>query len=155
MKMVITDLRKLYLINHFVIVFSIMLIITHFRMLRELTGAIMKNMTLKSDFELILQSLQDSVATIKDGSLDLTNQKFLDTFKDHLPKSNLVEVSNNIKMTVIQKAVEKLRTMSRAYFFIEVDLSIYNITSSLKQTTKTDIMNLAIFKEKKLNKERN
>ena len=35
-----------------------------------------------------------------------------------------------------------------------MDWSIYNITSSLKQTTKTDIMSLKIFKEKKINKER-
>ena len=44
--------------------------------------------------------------------------------------------------------------MLKAYFLIEVDLSIYNITSSLKQTTKTDIMSLKIFKENKINKER-
>ena len=45
--------------------------------------------------------------------------------------------------------------MLKAYFLIEVDLSIYNITNSLKQTTKTDIMNLPIFKEKRINKEKN
>ena len=44
--------------------------------------------------------------------------------------------------------------MLKAYFLIEVDLSIYNIISSLKQTTKTDIMSLKIFKENKINKER-
>ena len=44
--------------------------------------------------------------------------------------------------------------MLKAYFLIEVDLSIYNITSSLKQTTKINIMSLKIFKEKKLNKEK-
>ena len=44
--------------------------------------------------------------------------------------------------------------MLKAYFLIEVDLSIYNITSSLKQTTKTDIMNLPIFREKIINIEK-
>ena len=56
-------------------------------------------------------------------------------------------------MTKVQSAIEQLRLMLKAYFLIEVDLSIYNITSSLKQTTKTNIMSLAIFKEKKINKE--
>ena len=45
--------------------------------------------------------------------------------------------------------------MLKAYFLIEVDLRIYNITSTLKQTTKTDIMNIAIFKEKKINIDKN
>ena len=51
--------------------------------------------------------------------------------------------------------MEQVRLMLKAYFLIEVDLSIYNITSSLKQTTKIDIMNLPIFKEKRINKEKN
>ena len=58
-------------------------------------------------------------------------------------------------MTKVQMAIEQVRLMLKAYFLIEVDLSIYNITSSLKQTTKTDIMNLAIFKEKRINIEKN
>ena len=57
-------------------------------------------------------------------------------------------------MTKVQSAIEQLRLMLKAYFLIEVDLSIYNITSSLKQTTKINIMSLKIFKEKKLNKEK-
>ena len=95
------------------------------------------------------------MATIKDGTLDLSNEKFVKTFKEHLPKSKLVKVSNNIKMTKVQAAIEELRLIMKAYFLIEVDLSIYNITSSLKQTTKTDIMNLAIFKERRFNIEKN
>ena len=58
-------------------------------------------------------------------------------------------------MTKVQAAIEELRLIMKAYFLIEVDLSIYNITSSLKQTTKTDIMNLAIFKERRFNIEKN
>ena len=57
MKAVMIDLRRLYVFNYLVAFFSIMLFITYFRMLKELVGAIKKNMTMKSDFELILQSL--------------------------------------------------------------------------------------------------
>lgn len=53
-KSVVTDIKKRFPYYSFVSFSAIMIFIAHSRMLRELMGAIEKNMTMKSDFELIL-----------------------------------------------------------------------------------------------------
>lgn len=53
-------------------------------MQKELSEAFEASMSLKNNLEEILQNLQDSVLTVKDGKLDLSNDQFYNIFKSHL-----------------------------------------------------------------------